>query len=77
VLRRLYGGARHAITITNPADPNTASHYTSFKQITDHDSDWRIYCGIPFRTDQDAVPSWPGRGCAVCKNNLRPAHGDD
>jgi PAP2 superfamily len=78
VLRRLYGEAGHSITITNPAKPNFALHYTSFKQITDDISDARVYGGIHFRTDQVAG-ALLGRavGTAVYKNNLRPAHGDD
>jgi hypothetical protein len=78
VLRRLYGEAGHAITITNPASPNVAFHYTSFKQITDDISDARVYGGIHFRTDQDAGAVL-GRavGTAVYKNNLRPAHNED
>jgi hypothetical protein len=78
VLRRLYGQAGHAITISNPAFPTTVLHYTSFKQITADISDARVYGGIHFRTDQDAGAVL-GRaiGTAVYKNNLRPAHGDD
>jgi hypothetical protein len=77
VLRRLYGEAGHAITITNPASP-IVLHYTSFKQITDDISDARVYGGIHFRTDQDAGAVL-GRavGTAVYKNNLRAVHGDD
>jgi PAP2 superfamily len=78
VLRRLYGEAGHSITISNPADPNTVLHYTSFKQITDDISDARVYGGIHFRTDQVAG-ALLGRvvGTAVYKNNLRPVCGDD
>jgi hypothetical protein len=78
VLRRLYGEAGHAITITNPASPNVVYHYTSFKQITDDISDARVYGGIHFRTDQVAGANL-GRavGTAVYKNNLRPMHDDD
>ncbi len=77
VLRRLYGEAGHSITISNPADPNTVLHYTSFTQITDDISDARVFGGIQFRTDQVAGAVL-GRavGTAVYKNNLRPA-GDD
>jgi hypothetical protein len=78
VLRRLYGEAGHAITVSNPGASTTVLHYTSFKQITDDISDARVYGGIHFRTDQDAGAVL-GRavGTAVYKNNLRPAHGDD
>ena len=78
VLRRLYGEAGHSITVSNPADPNTVLHYTSFSQITDDISDARVYGGIHFRTDQVAGAAL-GRavGTAVYKNNLRPARDDD
>ena len=54
VMRRLYGEAGHAITLSNPAVPTIVLHYGSFKQITDDISDARVYGGIHFRTDQDA-----------------------
>ena len=78
VLRRLYGEAGHSITISNPADPNTVLHYTSFTQITDDISDARVYGGIHFRIDQVAGAVL-GRavGAAVYKNKLRPARDDD
>lgn len=75
VLRRLYGEAGHAITVSNPAVPNIVLQYTSFKQITNDISDARVYGGIHFRTDQDAGATL-GRavGTAVYKGNLRPVH---
>jgi PAP2 superfamily len=78
VLRRLYGEAAHAITLTNPAVPTIVLQYDSFKEITDDISDARVYGGIHFRTDQKAGAKL-GRaiGTAVYKNNLRPAHDDD
>jgi hypothetical protein len=78
VMRRLYGEAGHAITMSNPAVPNIVLHYGSFKQITDDISDARVYGGIHFRTDQDAGARL-GRavGTAVYKNNLRAVHGHD
>jgi hypothetical protein len=81
VLRRLYGEAGHAITMSNPAVPSIASivlHYGSFKQITDDISDARVYGGIHFRTDQDAGARL-GRavGRTVYENNLRDKHGHD
>ena len=78
VLRRLYGEAGHAITLTNPAVPTIVLQYTSFKQITDDISDARVYGGIHFRTDQEAGADL-GRavGTAVYKNNLRPVHHDE
>ena len=77
VMRRLYGEAGHAITLSNPAVPGIVLHYGSFKQITDDISDARVYGGIHFRTDQDAGARL-GRavGAAVYKINLRPVHDD-
>jgi hypothetical protein len=78
VLRRLYGEAGHSIRLTNPAVPNIALQYTSFKQITDDISDARVYGGIHFRTDQVAgAHLGKAVGRAVYKNNLRPKHDDD
>ncbi len=76
VMRRLYGEAGHAITLSNPAVPTIVLHYGSFNQITDDISDARVYGGIHFRTDQDAGARL-GRvvGTAVYKNNLRAMHG--
>jgi hypothetical protein len=78
VMRRLYGEAGHAITLSNPAVPTIVLHYGSFRQITDDISDARVYGGIHFRTDQvagerlgDAI------GKAVFMNNLRRMHADD
>jgi hypothetical protein len=73
VLRRLYGEAAHAMTLTNAAVPNVILEYTSFRQITDDISDARVFGGIHFRTDQDAGAVL-GRaiGSAVYKDNLRP-----
>jgi len=78
VLRRLYGEAGHAMTLTNAAVPTIILQYTSFKQITDDISDARVYGGIHFRTDQDAGARL-GRalGTAIYKNNLRPMHEDE
>ncbi|RSL19088.1 PAP2 superfamily protein [Edaphobacter aggregans] len=78
VMRRLYGEAGHAITLSNPAVPTIVLHYGSFRQITDDISDARVYGGIHFRTDQDAGARL-GRavGTAIYKNNLRPKHGND
>jgi hypothetical protein len=78
VMRRLYGEAGHAITLSNPAVPTIVLHYGSFRQITDDISDARVYGGIHFRTDQDAGARL-GRavGTAVYKNNLRAVHDYD
>jgi hypothetical protein len=78
VMRRLYGEAGHAITLSNPAVPTIVLQYGSFKQITDDISDARVYGGIHFRTDQDAGARL-GRavGTTVYKNNLRAKHGND
>jgi len=78
VMRRLYGEAGHAITLSNPAVPTIVLHYGSFRQITDDISDARVYGGIHFRTDQDAGARL-GRavGSEIYKNNLRAMHGGD
>ena len=78
VMRRLYGEAGHAITLSNPAVPSIVLYYGSFKQITDDISDARVYGGIHFRTDQDAGARL-GRavGETIYKNNLRAMHGVD
>jgi hypothetical protein len=78
VMRRLYGEAGHAITLSNPAVPTIVLYYGSFKQIIDDISDARVYGGIHFRTDQDAGARL-GRavGRVVYKNNLRAKHGND
>ncbi|WP_353062269.1 vanadium-dependent haloperoxidase [Tunturibacter psychrotolerans] len=75
VMRRLYGEAGHAITLSNPAVPTIVLHYGSFRQITDDITDARVYGGIHFRTDQDAAARL-GRavGRAVYKSNLRAVH---
>ena len=54
VLRRLYGEAGHAITLTNPAVPTIILEYDSFREICNDVSDARVYGGIHFRTDQEA-----------------------
>jgi hypothetical protein len=78
VMRRLYGEAGHAITLSNPAVPTIVLQYGSFRQITDDISDARVYGGIHFRFDQVAGARL-GRavGTAVYKNNLRAKHGGD
>ena len=78
VMRRLYGDAGHAITLSNPAVPTIVLHYGSFRQITDDISDARVYGGIHFRFDQDAGARL-GRavGTVIYKNNLRAKHGND
>jgi hypothetical protein len=77
VLRRLYGEAGHAITLTNPSVPTIILEYDSFREICDDVSDARVYGGIHFRTDQEAGADL-GRaiGTAVYMNNLRPIHED-
>ncbi len=78
VLRRLYGGGGHAITIANPAVPGVILQYTRFEQITDDIDDARVYGGIHFRFDQRAGGRL-GREVAtsVYKHNLRRVHRDD
>jgi PAP2 superfamily len=78
VMRRLYGEAGHAITLSNPAVPTIVLQYGSFRQITDDISDARVYGGIHFRTDQEAgADLGKAVGRAVYKNNLRRVHDDE
>ncbi len=76
-LRRIYGAAGHAITLsaTIAVIGPTTLQYTSLKQITDDVDDARVYGGMHFRFDQVAG-SGLGREVAtyVHKNNLRPVH---
>jgi hypothetical protein len=76
-LRRIYGAAGHAITLTAtiPVIGPTTLQYSSLKQITDDIDDARVYGGIHFRFDQVAGGVL-GREVAtyVHKNNLRPVH---
>jgi hypothetical protein len=78
VMRRLYGGGGHSITLSNPAATNIVLHYTTLKQITEDVDDARVYGGIHFRFDQQAGGHL-GRAIAtsVYKHNLRPAHDDE
>jgi hypothetical protein len=79
VLKRVFGGGGHDITMANPGVPGLSFHYTRFSQITDDISDARVFGGIHFRFDQDAGADL-GRdiGAYVYKHNLRRArHGDD
>jgi hypothetical protein len=78
ILKRIYGGGGHFITLSNPAVPDIVLQYTTFKQITDDISDARVYGGIHFRTDQVAGERLgKAIGKAVYKNNLRRMHDDD
>jgi hypothetical protein len=78
VLKSVYGDGHHAITMSNPAQPGLAFHYTSFNQITDDISDARIYGGIHYRFDQEAGADL-GRDIAryVYRHNLRPLKHSD
>ncbi|KAA6457235.1 vanadium-dependent haloperoxidase [Acidobacteria bacterium AB60] len=72
VLRRLYGEAGHAITLTNPAVPTITLTYDRLREICDDVSDARVYGGIHFRTDQEAgADLGRGVGADVYKHNLR------
>jgi hypothetical protein len=77
-MRRIYGAAGHAITLSNtiPVIGAVTLKYTSLKQICDDIDDARIYGGIHFRFDQEAGVRL-GRDVAtyIYKNNLRPVHG--
>lgn len=75
ILRRLYGEAGHAFTLSNPYNPAVAHlqfTYSKLGDLCDDVDDARIYGGIHFRFDQEAgnrlgrrVATW------VYKHNLR------
>lgn len=71
MLRRLYGAARHSLTLSN-AGLGVSRQYTSLNQIADDVDDARVYGGIHFRFDQDGGNRL-GRNVAahVIKHNLR------
>ena len=74
ILRRTYGSAGHAITLsaTIPVLGPVTREYTQLQQIAHDIDDARVYGGIHFRFDQRAGARL-GRGVAtfVLKNNLR------
>jgi hypothetical protein len=78
ILKRVYGGGDHDITMANPAVAGITLHYRRFSQITDDISDARIYGGIHFRFDQENGAEL-GRsiGAYEYKHNLRPKHDRD
>jgi hypothetical protein len=75
ILRRVYGAAGHAVTLTHPTLPLTLE-YSALKQISDDVDDARVYGGIHFRFDQ-VEGGRLGREVAthVYKNNLRKTAG--
>jgi hypothetical protein len=77
-LRRLYGAAGHAITMTHPGVPGVTFEYTALKQLSDDVDDARVYGGIHFRFDQEAGGRL-GREVAtyVFKHNLRRVNGTE
>jgi hypothetical protein len=78
ILRRIYGGGGHFITLSNPAVRDIVLQYTTFREITDDISDARVYGGIHFRTDQVAGEHLgKAIGKAVYKHNLRRMHNRD
>jgi len=76
-LRRIYGAAGHAITLsaTIPVIGPTTLTYSQLQKISDDIDDARVYGGIHFRFDQEAGVGL-GRevGTYVYKNNLQPVH---
>jgi hypothetical protein len=75
-LRRFYGSAGHAITVsaTIPLEGLVTQTYTSLQQISEDIDDARIYGGIHFRFDQEAGVRL-GREVAtfIVKQNLERA----
>ena len=76
-LRRLYGPAGHAITLsfTVPVIGATTLKYTKLQDISNDIDDARIHGGMHFRFDQVAGVTL-GREIAayIHKNNLQPVH---
>ena len=76
ILRRFYGSAGHAITLsaTIPLLGPVTREYTSLQEISEDIDDARVYGGIHFRFDQDAGVRL-GRTVArfVVKHNLQRA----
>jgi hypothetical protein len=76
-MRRIYGAAGHAITLTAtiPVIGVTTLTYSQLQKISDDIDDARVYGGIHFRFDQVAGEGL-GREIAtyVYKNNLQPVH---
>ena len=76
-LRRIYGAAGHAISLsaTIPVIGATTLQYTQLQKISDDIDDARVYGGIHFRFDQVAGLGL-GKEVAtyVYKNNLKPVH---
>ena len=76
-LRRIYGPAGHAITLsfTIPVIGATTLQYTKLQDISNNVDDARIHGGMHFRFDQVAGVRM-GREIAtyVYKNNLQPIH---
>ncbi len=74
-IRRIYGGAGHAITLsaTIPVIGPTTLQYTRLNEIGDDIDDARIYGGMHFRFDQDFGVQL-GREVAsfIYRNNLQP-----
>ncbi len=62
VLERELGKDGHAIILANPALPGVILNYTAWDKITDDIDDARVYGGIHFRFDQEAVRS-SGTSC--------------
>jgi hypothetical protein len=76
-IRRIYGAAGHAITLTAtiPVIGPTTLHYTQLQDISADIDDARIYGGMHFRFDQVAGQEL-GRAIAsfVYKHNLQRVH---
>ena len=74
VLEEEFGRDGHVITLTHPAVPDIALHYSTFKQITDDIDDARVHGGVHFRFDQEAGALQGKRvGKYVLRHALRPA----
>jgi hypothetical protein len=74
VLAREFGERGHRITVTDPAAPGVALHYSALEEITRDIDDARVFGGIHFRTDQIAGGEQGHRvGAYVWRHAFRPA----
>ena len=73
VVERLFGRARHDVTLSTPALPGVNLRYTDLADITTDIDNARIYGGIHFRFDQQAGAR-QGRAVAryLMSRHLRP-----
>lgn len=75
VLQRIFGARPHPVSLSSPALPGVALHYTTLKQITGDIDDARVYGGIHFRFDQEAGAEQGRRiGAYIYSRHFRRPH---